>query len=86
MFTRKISDNTVPHYEEERGIVVYSQPGCGKCAVIKNKLQNKGVSYRECESVVEMVNLGLKSTPAVKTENGELIKEFIEINKWVESL
>lgn len=61
-------------------IILYST-GCPKCKILKQKLDDKGVTYTENNSVEEMQKLGINDVPVLSI-NGELNK-FSDANKWV---
>lgn len=50
-------------------ITVYAQPNCGKCKVLKAKLQQKGIAYDESQDVEKMQSLGITSTPAMQIDD-----------------
>ena len=50
-------------------ITVYTQPNCGKCKVLKAKLQQKGIAYDESQDVEKMQSLGITSTPAMQVDD-----------------
>lgn len=50
-------------------ITVYTQPNCGKCKVLKAKLQQKGIAYDESQDVEKMQSLGIASTPAMQVDD-----------------
>lgn len=62
-------------------ITVYTQPGCGKCKVLKAKLQQKGMDYEESQDVDKMQSLGIQSLPAMQVEDQLLT--FEEAIKYV---
>lgn len=50
-------------------ITVYTQPDCGKCKVLKAKLQQKDIAYDESQDVEKMQFLGITSTPAMQVDD-----------------
>lgn len=50
-------------------ITVYTQPDCGKCKVLKAKLQQKDIAYDESQDVEKMQSLGITSTPAMQVDD-----------------
>lgn len=67
-------------------LTIYTLPTCGKCRVLKTKLNNAGIPYTECTDVPTMQELGLKNTPAIKTETNQLITDFGKINSYINTL
>ena len=67
-------------------ITIFTLPTCSKCRVIKMKLERKGYSFEECQDIPTMEKLDIRSTPALRIPTGEILRNFTEINKWVESL
>lgn len=61
-------------------VVLYST-GCPKCTVLKQKLDNKSVSYTENTSVDKMLSLGITQVPVLSVD-GELLA-FPQANEWV---
>ncbi len=62
-------------------IVLYST-GCPKCKVLMKKLGNKGLEYIENKSVQEMLDIGIKSAPALKV--GDEILDFKSAIRWID--
>ncbi len=62
-------------------IVVYTQPNCGKCKVLKAKLAQKGIDYAESQDEELMQSLGIASTPAMQVEDKLLT--FEEAIKYI---
>ena len=61
-------------------IILYST-GCPKCNILKRKLSEKNIPYRENKDTDEMVALGIDYFPVLSV-NGELL-QFKEANDWV---
>ena len=66
-------------------ITIFTQPGCGKCKVLKTKLDNKGIEYQTNEDVDYMIEMGFKSTPQLMLENGTIL-DFSAANAWINNL
>lgn len=64
----------------ECDIILYST-GCPRCEVLKDKLSNKAVSYKENNSVEEMTALGITEVPMLKVD-GKLL-DFKAAVEWV---
>lgn len=65
----------------EKQIILYTQPGCPKCEVLRKKLSQKEISFNECSSVDEMLKLNIKATPVLGV-NGILLG-FSSAVKWI---
>lgn len=50
-------------------VILYSQPSCGPCKMVKVVLNNKNISYDVCEDIEEMTKLGITQTPTLKINN-----------------
>ena len=61
-------------------IILYST-GCPKCDILKRKLSEKNIAFRENKDTEEMVALGIDYVPVLSV-NGELL-QFKEANDWV---
>ena len=53
-------------------ITIYTQPGCGRCHVLKQKLGMKGIEYTESQDVNKMQELGLTALPVMEVD-GEIL-------------
>ena len=65
-------------------ITVYTQPNCGKCKVLKAKLQQKGIAYEESQDVDKMQSLGIMSLPAMQVD--DRLFTFEEAIKYVNEI
>ena len=54
-------------------MTVYSTSTCPKCKVLKTKLERAGIEYTANENMEEMRELGIKSVPYLKLEDGTLL-------------
>jgi glutaredoxin len=61
-------------------VTLYST-GCPKCAVLKKKLEEKGVSFSEFTDVDRMMEMDIQSVPMLYAE-GELM-DFAEAIGWI---
>lgn len=55
---------------------------CPRCKVLETKLKQKGIVYTEETDVDKMLAMGLKSAPALKVDNGELM-DFGKAIEWI---
>lgn len=68
-------------------IILYSKPGCPMCRILKIKLDQKGIGYKEhntVDSIEEMKQLGITSLPVLSVD-GELF-QFRQAVDWVNEL
>lgn len=61
-------------------LILYST-GCPKCSVLKRKLQAKNIPFEEKLNVQEMLELGMKSAPALKV--GDELLDFSHAVAWI---
>jgi glutaredoxin len=61
-------------------IILYST-GCPKCKILKQKLDEKGISYEVCSDVNIMISKGIKSVPLLEVE--EKIMTYIDAVNWI---
>ncbi len=64
-------------------IVLYSNE-CPKCKVLKIKLDQKDINYKETRNFEELSEKGFKSLPILKIN--EEFMDFAEAYKWVQEL
>ena len=60
--------------------VLYST-GCPKCAILEQKLEEKGIKFTKITDVNEMLKIGIKSVPNMKV--GDKMLDFVDAVKWV---
>lgn len=51
----------------EKEIILYST-GCPKCQVLKSKLSDKGIAYKENTNVGDMIKLGIEQVPVLSID------------------
>lgn len=61
-------------------IILYSN-NCPKCKVLKSKLNDKSISYKEENDMDEILKTGFKALPLLKVD-GEIL-QFKEANDWI---
>ena len=61
-------------------IVLYTTH-CPRCEVLKAKLSQKGITFKEETSITKMMELNIKSVPVLSID-GKL-KNFTESVKWI---
>lgn len=60
---------------------VYSKVGCPKCRVLKMKLEQKGIEYKECQDMEKMIGMGFMSLPMLEID-GKILT-FEEAVKYI---
>ena len=63
---------------------LYTTPTCGRCKVLKEKLNNKGISYQEIQDADVLVERGIKFVPVLEVEDKLL--NFMEANTYINNL
>lgn len=51
----------------EKEIILYSTD-CPKCRVLKSKLSDKGIAYKENTNVGDMIKLGIEQVPVLSID------------------
>lgn len=64
-------------------IILYKTPTCGKCKVLKKKLEDKGIEFTESEDIKKLLSMGIASAPVLSV-NGELL-DFMSALDWVKN-
>lgn len=66
----------------ENNIIVYTQPGCPQCKMIKMLMDKEGIKYECCEDVNVMQSLGILHTPTLSVNGiflvGTQIRDYIK--------
>ena len=71
-------------------IILYSN-GCPKCNVLKAKLKEKNITFKENNNIEELISMNIKTLPILKivekvNENiEEKFLNFLTANGWVNS-
>lgn len=60
--------------------ILYST-GCPKCAILKRKLEERGISYTESNDIEQMEALGIQSVPVLSI-SGEML-DFSKAIHWI---
>ena len=59
----------------------HSATGCPTCALLKHKLDERGMQYQENTAVEEMLSLGITSVPVLCVD-GQMM-DFANAVKWI---
>lgn len=62
-------------------ILLYALPTCGKCKILKQKLNAKNISFKEITDEKSLMNAGIDTVPVMCVNNH--IYNFTEANTWV---
>ena len=62
-------------------IILYSSDTCGKCKVLKTKLNNKGIKFETVTDVETMMKKNIDFLPVLEVD-GKMM-QFEEANEWV---
>ena len=62
-------------------ITVYTKEGCPKCKVLKMKLAQKNIEYKEISDLNLMISMGIKSAPHMDVDG--TMYDFPEAIKYV---
>ena len=61
-------------------IIVYSND-CPKCKVLKKKLNDNGIAFREVANIKQMMELGITAVPVLSVDG--VLMEFGAANAWI---
>lgn len=62
-------------------VTLYSTAVCPNCAVLRKKMDAKGIEYEDKQNVEELQALGINRVPVLKVDD-ELL-DFGKANKWI---
>ena len=63
-------------------VILYST-GCPKCDVLKNKLAEKNIKYKEENDKGKMIALGIDEVPVLAV--GDKLLKFKDANEWIKN-
>lgn len=66
-------------------MIVYTTPGCGKCKILKNKLDQLGIEYEESSDVSKLLSAGFREAPVLEKDDGELLS-FKNALEYIKSI
>lgn len=66
-------------------IEVYSTQTCPRCKLLKERLNDKNIAFKENKDEKELLKLGFTSVPIVRTEDNKLL-DFGQAISWINSL
>ena len=62
-------------------ITIYTTQTCPKCQILKKKLADKGIEYKEFTDEAEMQRMGIMSVPVMDVDGKQM--DFPEAIKYV---
>ncbi|MBQ2672033.1 MAG: hypothetical protein IJG00_04425 [Clostridia bacterium] len=69
-------------------IILYSN-GCPKCEILKKKLKEKNIVFKENNNIEKLISMNIKTLPMLKIvektndNSKEKFLNFVEANSWV---
>ncbi len=66
-------------------IEIYSTQSCPRCKMLKERLENKNIDFKEIQDEKEIIKLGFMTAPIVKKDDGEIL-DFGKAISWINSL
>ena len=64
--------------------ITFYSTHCPQCNILEKKLQQKNISYIECNDVNEMLARGLSYAPALDVDGN--LMDFTNAIKWINTL
>lgn len=65
-------------------IILYTSPGCGRCATVKAKLKAKEIPFEETHEIEKIANLGFQQLPVMEKDDKFLsFKEALDYIKTI---
>ena len=66
-------------------IEIFTTEGCGRCNMLKQRMIEKNIDFKENDDEEEMARLGFMTVPMLRTDEGELL-DFGKAISWINSL
>ena len=66
-------------------IEIFTTEGCGRCNMLKQRMIEKNIDFKENDDEEEMARLGFMTVPMLRTDEGELL-DFCKAISWINSL
>ena len=64
-------------------VTIFTTPQCGKCVILKNKLNENGIKYTDGD-LQEIINLGYRNVPVLKKEDAYM--NFGQAIDWINKI
>lgn len=62
-------------------VTIYTTETCPKCKILKKKLTDKNIDFKDETDVEELLRLGIKDVPVLKVD--ETLLDFSAANSWI---
>ena len=62
-------------------VTIYTTETCPKCKILKKKMEEKGIEFKECTDINVMSALNIHSVPYLEVDNQ--LMDFGEANNWI---
>ena len=59
-------------------MTLYTLPTCGKCRMIKSKLEKKGIPFKMCDDVKILETKNFRGVPVLELEDGTNFEYYDE--------
>ena len=66
-------------------IEIFTTEGCARCKMLKQRMIDKNIDFKENTDEEEMAKLGFMTVPMIRTDEGELL-DFGKAIAWINSL
>ena len=66
-------------------IEIFTTEGCARCKMLKQRMIDKNIDFKENNDEEEMAKLGFMTVPMLRTDEGELL-DFGKAISWINSL
>lgn len=66
-------------------VEIFTSESCPRCKMLKERMKDKGIDFKENQDEEEMVKLGFTSIPMIRTEDDEVL-DFGKAISWINSL
>ena len=66
-------------------IEIFTTESCSRCKMLKQRMIDKNIDFKENNDEEEMAKLGFMTVPMLRTDEGELL-DFGKAISWINSL
>lgn len=66
-------------------VEIFSTEYCPRCKMLKARMKEKNIEFKENQNEEEMQELGFTTIPMIRTDSGELL-DFGKAITWINSL
>lgn len=64
---------------------LYSLPSCGKCKILKDKMEKMGIQFEVIDDVLKLREAGVIGIPVLELDTGEKL-DFFKANNYINSI